>query len=303
MFDVEIANERFNKARANEMWARILSILNPNPEDHELLSLHDVRKALRPTSEDYRGYKTVSIDKIIGSEGRYRDFSRRYLPKREESRTRWTSIDRAHQRDIILPAVNLYEIAGYYFVRDGNHRVSVARSLGMEEIDADIVKLGTEIPLEENVTKSALKKQIIGYERKEFFKETDFNTLFPDLKLVFTETGRYNELIKHFESHHHHLKKKRPSISLKEAMWSWRKNIYEPITGIIKRERVLARFPNRTVDDLYMWIIKHGDELRERHGQEPPISDVVQDLSKKYGKGKFARGTQTLKRFLRSFKR
>lgn len=300
-YETEIANERFDKARSSEMWRRIFNILRP--EDNDLLSLDEVRKALRPTGEDYRGYKAVPIDKIIGSEGRYRDFSRKYLPKREGSRTRWTSIDRAHQKDVILPAVNLYEIAGYYFVRDGNHRVSVARTLGMEEIDAIIVRLGTEISLKQGVTKSSLKQHIIEYEREEFYKKTGFNTLLPSVELVFTETGRYNELIHHFTSHQHHLQKARPAATLQEAMVSWERSIYRPITRIITRQNMLSRFEKRTVADLYMWSIKHRQELQEQRGESARMRDVVGDLSKRYGTSKLGRALRMAVRLLRSLHR
>jgi hypothetical protein len=38
-------------------------------------------------------------------------------------------------QDITLPSILLYEIGGVYFVRDGNHRVSVAKIKGVEFID------------------------------------------------------------------------------------------------------------------------------------------------------------------------
>jgi len=306
----QIANEHFNRARFSEAVSRIFNILKP--EDHELLSLDDVRKVLRPRGENYRGYRSVPIDKIIGSEGRYRDFSRQYLPKREDSRTRWTSIDRAHQRNVILPAVNLYEIAGYYFVRDGNHRVSVARAMGMREIDAIIVHVDTEIPLEDTTTKSTLKSKVLLYEKKEFNERTHFDALFPNEALEFTETGRYSELIKHFEGHYRCLLSKYPVIpfgsetsvlSFEDAIRSWRQNIYLPIANVLKEEKILARFPKRTVADMYIWIIKHRDQLRGHSKQEMSIKEVVHDLSEKYGKNRMERILYSLRRLFYFFKK
>ena len=300
MYEKTISDDRFNKARTNEMMARIFSILRP--EDHDLLSFDDVRKVLRPKGEDHQGYRAVPIDNIIGSEGRYRDFSRNYLPKRESSRTRWTSIDGAHQKNIILPAVNLYEIAGYYFVRDGNHRVSVARSLGMEEIDADVIRLDTEIPLKEGITKSALKKQVLEYEKKEFEHTTRFSALFPHMGIEFTEIGRYSELIRHFEAHLRYLKSGDANATFEDAIRSWQRNIYLPISMLIAKERILARFPKRTTADLYIWIIKRGDELQQAQGRDIKIKDVVSDLSKRYGTNKIERAIYTLKKMIRFLK-
>ena len=87
--------------------------------------------------------EAVNVDRIVGSEGRYRDFNRHFLPRREFLQSRWVSIDMAHYNDVSLPPVRVYEIGGVYFVRDGNHRVSVARMRGQTMIDAEVTRLDT----------------------------------------------------------------------------------------------------------------------------------------------------------------
>jgi hypothetical protein len=37
-----------------------------------------------------------------------------------------------------LPAVELLQVGNAYFVRDGNHRISVARTLGIRCLDAQV---------------------------------------------------------------------------------------------------------------------------------------------------------------------
>src|SRR5215217_7467095 len=85
--------------------------------------------------------RTVEVEKITGSVGRYRDFDASFLPLRESIAHRWSRIDRAYHRGDELPAVSLYKIRDAYFVRDGNHRVSVARYHGVAAIDAEVVEL------------------------------------------------------------------------------------------------------------------------------------------------------------------
>ena len=85
--------------------------------------------------------------KSWGVLGRYRDFDRAFLPIQTRTKARWISVDRAHYEEIILPPVELYQIGEVYFVRDGNHRVSVARERGQTYIDAFVTEIDTPVLL------------------------------------------------------------------------------------------------------------------------------------------------------------
>lgn len=85
--------------------------------------------------------RTVEVEKITGSVGRYKDFDGSFLPLKKSMTQRWGRIDRAYHRGVELPAVSLYKIGEAYFVRDGNHRISVARYHKVEWIDAEVVEL------------------------------------------------------------------------------------------------------------------------------------------------------------------
>lgn len=106
-----------------------------------LLSFDEAKSELARWSQSYRGVRPVEVEKIKGSVGRYRDFDESFLPLKRSMRARWRRIDRAYHRGEELPAISLYKIGEAYFVRDGNHRVSVARYHGVEEIDAEVVEL------------------------------------------------------------------------------------------------------------------------------------------------------------------
>jgi hypothetical protein len=265
------------------MFSRILNALTP--DNQQLLSLGEVKDVIRPKSETYRGMQTVQIDRIAGSEGRYRDFNKGFLPKREASRGRWTSIDKAHLQHVTLPPIRLYEIGGIYFVRDGNHRVSVARSQGVMAIDAEVSSLGTEIRLDPRMTRADLKRAVIDYEKELFYQRTRFNKLFPGYDLVFTEPGRYDEVQHHIEVHKYYLNQSYVGeISFEDAMVSWYNNVFRPIIDLIEAENILARFPGRTAEDLYMWIVKHWDELKQKYGSDYPVQEAARDFATRFGK-------------------
>jgi hypothetical protein len=278
------ANEDFNKARTKELFGTIFSLFNPTRQ--ELLSFDDVKDLIKPRGESYRGIKVVPVSKIVGSEGRYRDFNKAFLPRHSHTKTRWTNVDEAHLKDIILPPIKLYEIGGVYFVRDGNHRVSVAVSQGVEAIDAEVISLNSELQFDPAMTKEDLKKKVILYERDKFFEATELDKVIDRDELVFSATGRYDEIQKHIEGHKYFLNENRQEeITFLDAAKSWHDTVFLPIIVTIKTENILSRFPGRTQADLYVWIVKHWDELKKKYGEGFSIQRATQDFSAQYGKG------------------
>ena len=165
-----MTRQDFSRVRMKETLGRILALLQPQKD--EMLSLGDIRSLLRPESETYKGMQTVRIAKIVGSEGRYKDFNKAFLPRHDKLMRRWMSVDEAHYRNIILPPIKLFEIGGAYFVRDGNHRVSVAKAQGAEFIDAEVISLSSEILLTPGMTRDEIKRAVIGFEKSRFFQTT-----------------------------------------------------------------------------------------------------------------------------------
>jgi len=74
-----------------------------------------------------RGRATEELSRIVGSAGKHDWFDEGFMPLRALSRDRWKRIDRAFRLGQELPPVVLYKLGGLYFVKDGHHRVSVAR--------------------------------------------------------------------------------------------------------------------------------------------------------------------------------
>jgi len=140
----------FSQLRMREILGRLR---NPfRKKNDRLLSLEEVKTILRPSSEAYQGMRVVPLGLIVGSEGRYNDFTRSFLPRHAKLRARWMRVDNAFYNNINLPPVRLYELGGAYFIRDGNHRVSVALQQGGEFIDAEVTSLGTYFQIRPGMT-------------------------------------------------------------------------------------------------------------------------------------------------------
>ena len=120
-------------------WGRLVARLKGN--SYRLLDLKELRPNLLEESLSYIGARTVAIDRIRGSEGRSLDFDINFRPLSERTRGRWLQIALIVLRGDSLPAVELVKSGDYYYVRDGHHRISVARALGQKYIDAVVTSL------------------------------------------------------------------------------------------------------------------------------------------------------------------
>jgi hypothetical protein len=138
----EQVDKDFHRALLKASLRRWKSRLRRNPAHGHLLSFDEAKGALEGWSQaNLPGIRTVEVEKIAGSVGRCRDFDGSFLPLKVSMSDRWSRIDRAYHRGDELPAVSLYKIGDAYFVRDGNHRVSVARYHGVVAIDAEVVEI------------------------------------------------------------------------------------------------------------------------------------------------------------------
>lgn len=260
MFESESQND-FEKAVNKSRLDSLISLIRW--ENPRLLSLYDVTKLVKPRTETYIGFKSIEIKKIIGSEGRFYDFSKAFFPKKKMLKGRWTSIDRANRQSIILPPISVYQLGDNYFVRDGNHRVSVAKMMRIEFIDAEIVKLDSQIELKPGMTMRSIQKKVVEYERNCVLKEYPSLKELPIDKIRFTETGLYAEIVQHILVHKYYMNlHKDEEIPFKEGALNWYKTVYLPIVKEIREQKLMTFFPGKTESDLYMYLVKHWHYMK-----------------------------------------
>jgi hypothetical protein len=269
-----LASEDFSRLRVREILQRAASLLTRR-RDH-LLPLADVREILGPAEEIYRGVRPVPVKSIVGSEGRYNDFTRSFLPRHRHLRGRWMRVDTARYMDISLPAIRLYEIGGVYFVRDGNHRVSVASASGVEFIDAEVTSLATYFSITPDMTMEALEAAVIEYERQRFNSATAADDVLRGVELRFTAAGRYDVILSQLRA------ELGEGVTMADTLRRWYEEDYLPLVEIIRSDGLLRAFPDRTESDLYVWILQHWELLKRRYGVTYPAEEAVQDFRRSH---------------------
>ncbi len=255
----EQSDRDFSRARRKAFLRRIGAYLRRDPASNQLLSFEEVKGALGTVSQVYLGMREVPVDKIVGSVGRHRDFDRAFLPSKPDLGTRWRRIDEIMHRAEELPPVSLFKIGDAYFVNDGNHRVSVARQQGVEMIDAEVVELRSRVPVDSALTAGDLLHKL---EHRHLLERLPMDRVLPEIKVELSDVADYRRLATFIEAHGYRLSQLwRRYVSPGEVLGDWYEYHYRPIAEMIREERVLDAFPDRTELDLYLWIVTHRERL------------------------------------------
>ncbi len=267
----------FQSARRRAFWHEMAGLLRG--QSSELLSFDDIKAQLRLREESYKGLQDVPLEKIVGSVGRYRDFTRDFLPKGSTSRERWSRVYAQINSLTGVPPIELYKVNDLYFVRDGNHRVSVARQLGNTTIQAHVTELPTSVDLHPDM--SAEELDAAAAEAR-FLEETDLDNTRPHHQsLELSEPSRYTDLLGHIYVHKSILEHQRGKpVEISEAAAAWYDNLFRPALTLIRKYNILEQVPNRTEADLFLWMVDHLREVREELGEKATarsFSDALVD--------------------------
>ena len=131
------AGRAFAQAARARRRAALGRLLRRRPAADERLAVYDERSARRRGEHIARGVREIPIDAIGATlePSRAALFDRRFRPA-PAARARWERIWLAEQRGQALPPISVVPVDDGWAVRDGHHRVSVARARGALTIDA-----------------------------------------------------------------------------------------------------------------------------------------------------------------------
>jgi hypothetical protein len=280
----EQSDRDFSRARRKAFLRRIGAYLRRDPASNQLLSFDEVKGALGAISQVYLGLREVPVSKIVGSVGRHRDFDRDFLPSKPDLATRWRRIDEIMHKEEELPPVSLYKIGDAYFVKDGNHRVSVARQQGVEMIDAEVIELRSRVPVDSALTARDLLHKL---EHRHLLERLPIDRVLPEIEVEFSDVADYRRLATYIEAHGFKVSQLwKRYVSPEEVLRDWYEFDYCPIAEMIREEHILDAFPDRTELDLYLWIVYHRERLAleardEKISPQAAKDDILKNIPRR----------------------
>jgi hypothetical protein len=255
------AQDDFLRARRRRVLARLSALLRFEAGDVDLmLSYDEVVEALGRVAERDLGIVTIAIDSIVGTVGRGREFDRAFRPTSARVRARFEQIADAQRRGTSMPPIDVYRVGELHFVRDGHHRVAVARAQGREEIDARVVEVSTRVPADASISAGDLPlkshERVFGErvplpeparERIELSDPFDFGTLAEGVEAWgFRLVHREGEF-----------------IDRAEIARRWFAEEYEPVVAILREAELIGR--RETETDAYLRLSNDRYRLMRTH--------------------------------------
>ncbi len=291
--DVHRARTEFYEARRRAERERLTGKLTG--KEINPLSFDQIREGLRLKTPLYQGIQQIDLNLIVGSVGRNGDFTRRFLPLEDSLEARWVTV-RALAEGPGWPPVDLFKVGSVYFVRDGNHRVSVAREMEIGTIEAKVWAYPEDVGLH---PEDSLDQALIRYERAAFYKQSQLKEQFSDIDIWLTTPGRYGAMLAQIEALRKSLSAlDERELSFAEAAAAWFELLYLPVSQIIEEMGLLDYFPDRTAADLFVWLSIHQEQLNERYGTGRNISELAIRLAEEYEDGMFNRMGRRLRRWM-----
>ena len=271
------ALQDFNNARRKASIQEILAWLAG--KSNELLSYEEVAEKLKLNVRTERGIYDIPLKAIVGSVGRYNEFTRGFLPLKSGDQVRWARVKTMVDDPMGtgLPPIDVYKVGEVYFVLDGNHRVSIAREEGFEFIEAHVIEVKTDIPLTADTQPDDL---IIKSEYADFLAQTDFASLRPGVDLSVTVPGQYEKLLEHIQVHRYFMGIDfQRDIPFPEAVGHWYDAVYTSITEPVQERGLMRWFPGRTETDMYLWVSEYRAGLESELGWTIRPEAAAQNLA------------------------
>ena len=251
-------------------------------ESDNLLNYDEVARLLHAEGTTRRGLQEVPLDAIIGSVGRYGDFTRTFLPRRDSDQDRWAKIKVRALYEGGFPPVELYKIGDAYFVLDGNHRISVLRQHGATTVQAYVTEVATKVSLLPDDSPDEL---IIKARYTEFLERTGLDRSRPGADFPVTAPGQYRVLEEQIGIYQRTMVDEGAGdVTFQQAAADWYDKTYLPTVTAINNSGLLDDFPERTAADLVAWVARRREDVADEIGWDISPAAAAGDLAARYSR-------------------
>jgi len=229
----------FSRLRRRRALSRLANRLRREPSDFNvILPFEEVVQALGRRGERYLGLQTIELDSIVGSVDRSREFDRRFLPTTGRVRPRWERIATATRRGEEIPPIDVYRIGELHFVKDGHHRVSVARAMGFKVIDAYVTEVLTAVGAGREIT---LKDLPLKSHERLFWERVPLDSE-ARKRIQLSDEWRYASLAEGVEAWGFRLiQSRRDFMTREQVAEAWFRDEYLPVVEMLREADLVGR--------------------------------------------------------------
>jgi hypothetical protein len=260
----------FNRARRQRALARLANRLRRDDDVNHILPFEEVARALGRIGERRLGEQLITLDSIVGTVDRSREFDRSFRPTSTRVRARWQRINLAQRKGEPMPPIDVYRIGELHFVKDGHHRVSVARALGHKDISAYVTEVLTQVGAGSEIRLKDLPLK--GHERL-FFERVP---LPPDARerIHLSDEWRYAALAEAVEAWGFRaIQTRREPMSRQEVAEAWFRDEYEPVVEMLDEAQLIPKGVTDT--EAYMKVAHLRYLILRTHDWDDAVIDAI----------------------------
>jgi hypothetical protein len=264
------AQSDFSRARRRRALARLAARLRRTDDVNHILPFEEVVSALGRTGERRLGEQTIPLDSIVGTVDRSREFDRAFRPTTPRVRDRWERINLAQRTGKALPPIDVYRIGDMHFVKDGHHRVSVARALGHRDINAYVTEVLTQVGADHEIRMRDLplkSHERLFYDRVPLPAEAR-------KRIHLSDEWTYAALAEAVEAWGFRLIQARQQpMSRHEVAEAWFREEYEPVVAMLEEAKLIPK--DVTDTEAYMNVAALRYMILRTHEWNDAIIDAI----------------------------
>jgi hypothetical protein len=260
----------FSRARRRRALARLAARLRRTDDVNHILPFEEVVQALGRTGERRLGLQLIPLDSIVGTVDRAQEFDRSFRPTSPRVRERWQRINLAQRKGESMPPIDVYRIGELHFVKDGHHRVSVARAFGHRDINAYVTEVLTQVGADRQVRLKDLplkSHQRLFYERVPLDAEQR-------QRIHLRDEWRFAALAEAVEAWGLRvIQGRREWLSREEVAQAWFRDEYEPVVEMLREADLVPKGTSDT--EAYMKVSHLRYLILRTHEWDDAVIDAV----------------------------
>jgi hypothetical protein len=260
----------FSRARRQRALARLSARLRRADDVDHILPFEEVVRALGRTGERRLGEQLIPLDSIVGTVDRSREFDRAFRPTSPRVRERWERINLAQRKGQSMPPIDVYRIGDMHFVKDGHHRVSVARALGHRDIDAYVTEVMTEVGADRAIRMRDLP---LKSHQRLFFERVPLSSEQRD-EIHLSDEWRYAALAEAVEAWGFRVSQARGEwLSRQDVAEEWFRAEYRPVVEMLREAQLIPKGVTDT--EAYMTVAALRYLLLRTHEWDDAVIDAL----------------------------